>query len=144
MLEIGSLVDGKYKILAEIGRGGMSVVWLAINERLNLIVAIKEIRYTGTARDEILRRSFRMEVDMLKNLNHPGLPMIFDVIAEDDTFLVVMTYVDGETLSELLKKQGAQSQELVIEWGKQLCDILIFLHSRIQPIVCYDRMDNWC
>lgn len=57
MLEIGSLVDGKYKILAEIGRGGMSVVWLAINERLNLIVAIKEIRYTGTARDEILRRT---------------------------------------------------------------------------------------
>ncbi|GAA6407277.1 hypothetical protein K040078D81_13940 [Blautia hominis] len=138
MLKVGSLVDDKYIILAEIGRGGMSVVWLAINERLNRNVAIKEIRDTGTAHDEILRNSLRMEVDTLKDLAHPGLPMIFDVIVTDDTFLIVMSYVEGETLSERLKKQGAQSQEVVIEWGKQLCDILEYLHSRNQPIIYGD------
>ncbi|WP_343084681.1 serine/threonine protein kinase [Blautia producta] len=138
MLKVGSLVDGKYKVLAEIGRGGMSVVWLAINERLNRNVAIKEIRDTGTTHDEILRKSIRMEVDTLKDLAHPGLPMIFDIIVTDDTFLIVMSYVEGESLSERLKKQGAQSQEVVIEWGKQLCDILVYLHTRNQPIIYGD------
>lgn len=138
MLQIGTLVDNKYKIIKQLGQGGMGIVWLALNERLNRLVAIKEIQRAGTKQDEIVLQNFRNEFDILKHLNHPGLPMIFDVIDTNNTFLMIMTYIEGETLSQLLKKQGPQPQNLVIDWCKQLCDILEYLHNRVPPVIYGD------
>ena len=138
MLEIGSVVDGKYKILNKIGQGGMSVVYLAINEAANKPWAIKEVRKDGTKDFEVVRQGLIVETDMLKRLNHPNLPSIIDVIDQDDTFLIVMDYIEGRSLSDVLKENGAQPQEYVIEWAKQLCDVLGYLHSRKPPIIYRD------
>ena len=127
-------MDGKYKIIAEIGRGGMSTVWLANHERLNMTVAIKEYLKAGMSYRVVLRR----EVDILKNLAHPGLPNIIDLIETHEMLLLVMTYIEGETLDQLLKRQGAQPQDRVIDWGKQLCSILGYLHSRTPSIIYAD------
>ncbi len=138
MLEIGSVVDGKYKILNKIGQGGMSIVYLAMNERANKPWAIKEVRKDGVSNYEVVKQNLIAETDILKRLDHPNLPSIIDVIDCEDTFLIVMDYIEGRPLSEALKREGAQPQEKVIEWAKQICDVLGYLHSRKPPIIYRD------
>ena len=106
MLEIGSIIDGKYKILNKIGQGGMSVVYLAMNERANKQWAIKEVRKDGVKDYEVVKQGLIAETDILKRLNHPNLPSIIDVIDREDTFLIVMDYIEGRTLDYWLKKEG--------------------------------------
>ena len=138
MLEIGSIIDGKYKILNKIGQGGRSVVYLAMNERANKQWAIKEVRKDGVKDYDVVRQGLIAETDILKRLNHPHLPSIIDVIDRDDTFLIVMDYIEGKSLDHWLKKDGAQPQEKVVEWAKQICDVLGYLHSRKPPIIYRD------
>lgn len=138
MLEIGSIIDGKYKILNKIGQGGMSVVYLVMNERANKQWAIKEVRKDGVKDYDVVRQGLIAETDILKRLNHPHLPSIIDVIDRDDTFLIVMDYIEGKSLDHWLKKDGAQPQEKVVEWAKQICDVLGYLHSRKPPIIYRD------
>ncbi len=139
MLEIGSLVDGKYKILSEIGHGGMSVVYMAINEKANKTWAIKEVRKDGVLDFEAVRQGLIVETDLLKKLRHPNLPSIIDVIENSENFLIVMDYIEGNSLETALKEYGAQPQEDVIEWALQLCDVLGYLHSR-EPAIIYRDM----
>lgn len=138
MLEIGSIIDGKYKILNKIGQGGMSIVYLAMNERANKPWAIKEVRKDGVSNYEVVKQNLIAETDILKRLDHPNLPSIIDVIDCEDTFLIVMDYIEGRPLSEALQREGAQPQERVIEWAKQICDVLGYLHSRKPPIIYRD------
>ena len=138
MLKIGSIIDGKYKILNKVGQGGMSVVYLAMNEKANKQWAIKEVRKDGVKDFELIKQGLIVETDMLKKLSHPSLPSIVDVIEDDDTFLIVMDYIQGNPLSKTLEEYGAQSQENVVEWAKQLCDVLGYLHSRKPPIIYRD------
>lgn len=138
MLQIGSLIDGKYKILSIIGQGGMSTVYLAINERANKPWAIKEVRKNGVKNYEVVKQSLVMETDMLKQLSHPYLPSIVDVIDTDECFLIVMDYIEGNTLYRTLAEYGAQPQDKVIEWAKKLCNVLSYLHTRKSPIIYRD------
>ncbi|MDD6267231.1 MAG: serine/threonine-protein kinase [Clostridium sp.] len=138
MLEIGSLVDGKYKILSEIGHGGMSVVYMAINEKANKTWAVKEVRKDGRMDFNIVRQGLMAEIDTLKRLKHPYLPSIVDVIEDDVTFIIVMDYVEGRSLDKILEEHGVQQESVVVEWAKQLCDVLGYLHSRTPAIIYRD------
>ena len=138
MLEIGSLVDGKYKILNKVGQGGMSVVYLAMNEKANKQWAVKEVRKDGIKDFEIVKQGLVAETDILKKLNHPHLPSIIDVIDQDDSFIIIMDYIQGNSLNKALEEYGAQPQEYVIDWAKQLCDVLGYLHSRTPAIIYRD------
>lgn len=138
MLEIGSLVDGKYKILSKVGQGGMSVVYMAINEKANKTWAVKEVRKDGVLDFEAVKQGLVAETDILKKLSHPNLPSIIDVIDTADSFIIIMDYVQGNSLNKALEEYGAQPQEYVIEWAKQLCDVLGYLHSRQPPIIYRD------
>lgn len=137
MLEIGSLVDGKYRILRVVGKGGMSVVYQAVNEKANKIWAIKEVRKDGVQNYEVVKQNLIVETELLKRFNHPNLPSIIDVIDGDGSFLIVMDYIEGNSLSKALES-GPQSQDDVVEWSKQLCDVLGYLHSRKPPIIYRD------
>lgn len=136
MLEIGSLVDNKYRVLDVVGSGGMSTVYLARNERANKSWAIKEVLKQGEENLEIKKNSLIAETEMLKKLDHPNLPTIVDVIETDNTFLVVMDYIEGNDLGDIINEFGAQPQEKVIEWAKQVCDVLRYLHTR-NPVIIY-------
>ena len=139
MTEIGSVIDGKYEILKEIGRGGMSVVYLAMDKRLNKQWAVKEIRKKGNGKnDEIVVNSLLAEANMMKKLDHPALPRIVDIIDNGITIYVVMDYIEGESLDKILKEYGAQPEEMVIGWAMQLCDALSYLHSQNPPIIYRD------
>ena len=138
MLKIGTVIDGKYKILSEIGHGGMSNVYLAINEKANKPWAVKEVRKSLNRDFDILRQSLIVETDLLKRLKHPNLPSIVDVIDSDENFLIVMDYIEGNTLEKLLAEEGAQPQDKVVDWALQLCDVLDYLHTRPTPIIYRD------
>lgn len=138
MLETGTLVDGKYRVLSEIGHGGMSIVYMAINEKANKTWAIKEVRKNGVLDFEAVKQGLIVETEMLKRLKHPNLPSIIDVIEDEQTLLIVMDYIEGNSLSKALDEYGAQPQDRVIEWAKQLCDVLGYLHSRTPAIIYRD------
>ncbi|MBQ8646523.1 MAG: serine/threonine protein kinase [Oscillospiraceae bacterium] len=140
MLEIGSLVDGKYRILSVVGRGGMSVVYLAINERANKTWAIKEVRKDGISDFEVVKQGLVVETEMLKSFDHPHLPSIVDVLDSEDSFLIVMDFIEGQSLQKVLEKNEGRpvEKERVLEWAKQLCDVLGYLHSRERPIIYRD------
>ena len=138
MLEIGSVIDGKYKILSKVGQGGMSVVYMAINEKANKTWAVKEVRKDGVLDFEAVKQGLVAETDILKKLDHPNLPSIIDVIDTADSFIIIMDYIQGNPLSKALEEYGAQPQEYVIEWAKQLCDVLGYLHTRQPPIIYRD------
>lgn len=138
MLEIGSLVDGKYKILNKVGQGGMSVVYLAMNEKANKQWAVKEVRKDGIKDFEVVKQGLVAETDILKKLNHPHLPSIIDVIDTEDSFIIIMDYIQGNSLNKALDEYGAQPQEYVIDWAKQLCDVLGYLHSKTPAIIYRD------
>lgn len=139
MLEIGSLLDGKYKILSKVGQGGMSIVYMAINEKANKTWAVKEVRRDGVLDFEAVKQGLVAETGILKKLSHPNLPSIIDVIDTEDSFIIIMDYIQGNPLSKTLSEFGAQPQEKVIEWAKQLCDVLGYLHSR-EPAIIYRDM----
>ncbi len=134
MLKIGSVIDGKYKILNVIGQGGMSVVYLAMNEKANKFWAVKEIGKLDCRRYALDRK----ELEMMKGLRHPSIPSIVDVIDGRERLLIVMDYVEGRSLDVLLQEQGAQPQEKVLEWAKQLCRALAYLHGRNPPVIYRD------
>ena len=138
-LRVGDLVDGKYRIIAQTGKGGMSTVWLALNEAVNKQWAIKEVKKSSpSTSDQIIKQNLVTEAGILRHLKHPHLPSIVDIFNEDDTFLIVMDYIEGRTLSDILKEQGRQPQADVVDWALQICSVFKYLHSLNPPIIYRD------
>ena len=117
MLKEGTVLDGKYEILRRIGEGGMSIVYLARNNRMNMQLAVKEIKNDGSKSMEILLKGLEREANILKNVDHPVIPRIIDIVKHGGTICVVMDFIEGENLADKLKEVGSFSQEQVIEWG---------------------------
>ncbi len=139
MAEIGTVIEGKYEILKLIGKGGMSQVYLAMDNNLNKQWAIKEIvKEARNRNNEVIVQSAIAEANMMKKLDHPCLPRIVDIINRDNVIYVVMDYIEGEPLSKVLQQDGAQPQEVVLEWAESLCGVLEYLHSQNPPIIYRD------
>lgn len=139
MAEIGSIIQEKYEILKLIGKGGMSKVYLAMDQNLNKQWAVKEIeKRSWDENNEVIIQSAIAEANMIKKLDHPFLPRIVDIIDKEDVIYVVMDYIEGEPLSNILAIQGAQPQDLVIQWAIDLCQVLDYLHTQNPPIIYRD------
>lgn len=137
--QVGTIIDGKYEILKQIGKGGMSVVYLAMDNRLNKQWAIKEIKKTSNGKNnEVIVNSLIAEANLMKKLDHPSLPRIVDIIDNGKTLYVIMDYIEGESLDKILLEYGPQPEEMVISWGMQLCDALGYLHAQRPPIIYRD------
>lgn len=139
MAERGTIIEGKYEVLKQIGKGGMSKVYLAMDKNLNKQWAIKEIeRKAYDKNNAVVVASAMAEANMMKKLDYPSLPRIVDIIEKETVIYVVMDYIEGETLSSVLSREGAQPQEVVIEWAKELCRVLDYLHTQNPPIIYRD------
>ena len=132
-MKVGTVIENKYEILKLIGKGGMSKVYLAMDQNLKKQWAVKEIE-----KKEIMLQSALAEANMMKKLDHPNLPRIVDIIDGNDVIYVVMDYIEGEPLSDVLSKRGAQPQETVMQWAKELCGVLTYLHTQTPPIIYRD------
>ncbi len=139
MAEIGQVIDDKYEILKLIGKGGMSKVYLAMDKRLNKQWAIKEIQKRARDKNnEVVVQSAIAEANMIKQLDHPSIVRIVDIIEDAQVIYIIEDYIEGETLSSIIENNGAQSQDLVIEWAMQICEALEYLHTRRPPIIYRD------
>ncbi|MEO0095791.1 MAG: protein kinase [candidate division WOR-3 bacterium] len=124
---------GRYKILEEIGRGGMGVVYKAYDPVIERTVALKMIRFqdfTEPSEIEELKIRLRQEVKAAGKLSHPNIVMIYDVEEEGGNFAIVMEYVDGDSLDKILKKQKAISLEESIRIIQKVCDALDYAHKQ--------------
>lgn len=132
MLRVGTVLDGKYEIIKQIGKGGTSLVYLAMNQKLNQQWVIKEIR---SELDAAAKKRMLSEARMMMGFDHPAIPRIVDIL--DNTY-IVMDYVSGQSLAHELKTNGPLPQETVVEWGKQICNVLIYLHKLDPPVIYHD------
>ena len=129
-----TLFNGKYKTLNLIGKGGMSKVYLAESTSLGTKWAIKAV-------DKKLHTEFDLlaEPNILKKLNHPSLPRIIDIEEDENNLYIIEDYIDGVSLDRQLKEKKNFDENTVINWAKQLCDVLIYLHNqKPNPIIYRD------
>lgn len=128
------LFDGRYKILKVLGQGGMSTVYLAENVKLGTLWAIKEISKVSHSKVDLL-----VEPNILKKLKHAALPRIFDIIEDDNSIYIIEDYIEGIPLDKKLIRCGKIQEQIVGEWGRQICDVLIYLHGlKPNPIIYRD------
>ena len=119
---------GRYRIIEQIGAGGMGVVYRAHDERLARDVAVKVLP-AGTLADEAARRRFRREALSLSQLNHPNIATIYDFDSQDDMDFLVMEYIEGLTLDHR-RGDGTLAEKEVVRLGGQLADGLCGAHER--------------
>src|SRR6185295_10618633 len=113
MLSADTVLQGRYRIVGPLGEGGMGAVYEAVDERLDTIVALKETLFT----DERLRKQFEREARLLARLHHPALPRVSDHFNEGDGQFLVMQYIAGQDLSEMLAASTAPFPEAeVVRW----------------------------
>lgn len=126
---------GKYRIISVLGAGSSSTVYLAKHLKLKVYRAIKCIPkntahciHAADKSSVFSEGSLLAEADLLKTLNHPGIPLIYDIDEDDDFIYMIEEFIQGDSLEDFILHQDNISQELIIEYGIQLCDILDYLH----------------
>jgi len=141
-LEEGKLLANRYKVEKVLGQGGMGAVYLARDGSLgDKAVAIKEMRITAAddKGQQAALKQFRQEAQFLANLEHPNLVQVSDFFSEDGRHYLVMAYVKGQNLGEMLvARRGAFPVAKVLEWGRQLAGVLHYLHTQEPPILFRD------
>ncbi len=130
------VLEDRYELLRVIGQGGMSVVHLAYDLRLDKQWAVKEIR-SDKIENQVYIDSLIKEANLIRNLDSKYLPRIVDIVKKKDIVYIIMDYIDGKTAASLVE-EGPQAQEDVIEWGIQLAEVLSYLHSQNPPIIYRD------
>ncbi len=126
---IGRLLDGRYEILEEIGRGGMAVVYRARCHRLNRFVAVKILK-EELSRDEDFRRRFHAESQAVAMLSHPNIVAVYDVNHSNDADYIVMELIDGLTLKQYMQQRGVLSWREALHFATQIAKALEHAHSR--------------
>src|SRR6476646_9770174 len=102
MLTPDTILQGRYRIVRQLGQGGMGTVYEALDQRLDTVVALKETFFT----DERLRKQFEREARLLARLHHPALPRVSDHFSEGDGQFLVMQFIPGVDLSEMMNRKG--------------------------------------
>lgn len=140
MNNLGLVLKDRYELIAELGKGGMSSVFLAKDKNLDSYWAVKQVENNLNVDIE----AFKKEVELLSSLNHSDIPRIVDRIEVDNYYYVVMDFIDGTSLGKKVLKDGPASETDVVEWAKMLCDVLHYLHTvKENPIIYRDmKPDN--
>jgi serine/threonine-protein kinase len=125
---IGKLLGGRYEIIEKIGGGGMALVYKARCRLLDRYVAIKVLREEFTSDEEFIRK-FRRESQAAAKLSHPNIVSIYDVGVEGDIYYIVMEYIKGKTLKEVIREKGKLSFEETVDYSIQIAEALAHAHA---------------
>ena len=125
---IGKLLGNRYEVLEQLGGGGMALVWKGRDTFLNRLVTIKVLRPEYASDEDFVRR-FRREAQAVASLSHPNIVSIYDVGQENDSYYLVMEYVDGETLKSLIRREAPLPPAKAIQLGRQIAEALEHAHE---------------
>jgi serine/threonine protein kinase len=135
MIQPGTLLQNRYRVAEQIGKGGMGEVYLATDERFQSTVAVKRTVYD----DPEMCRAFAREARLLNRLRHAALPKVSDHFSEGGDQFLVMEFIEGADLSELLKQRKVPFPLAdVLRWADQLLDALEYLHAQQPPVIHRD------
>ncbi|MCA1621954.1 MAG: serine/threonine protein kinase [Acidobacteria bacterium] len=135
MIAPGTVLQNRYVVERQIGEGGMGAVYVATDRRFGSTVALKETFFD----DPSLRRAFEREARLLNRLRHAALPRVSDHFEEAEGQFLVMEYIPGEDLSQMLKSSGTGFPPArVLAWADQLLDALEYLHTQEPAVVHRD------
>lgn len=126
---IGQLLGNRYEIIAKLGSGGMAHVYRARCTVLNRIVTVKVMR-KELAEDKDFVHRFQIEAQAVALLSHPNIVSIYDVGEENGLPYLVMEYVEGDNLKEIIRQKGALSPAETVNIGIQVCAALDHAHSK--------------
>ncbi|GHD05509.1 hypothetical protein GCM10010313_22380 [Streptomyces violarus] len=129
--EAGRLLAGRYRVASQLGRGGMGIVWKAVDEVLGREVAVKELRtYTDVAGPELaaLRLRMQREARAAARVRHPGVIAVHDIAEVDGRPLIVMELVDGPSLDDVLRERGTLDPREAAGIGAKVMDALSAAH----------------
>ncbi|MFL5370238.1 MAG: serine/threonine-protein kinase, partial [Myxococcales bacterium] len=126
---IGRTIGGRYRIVGTVGLGGMGRVYDAVQSPLDRHVAIK-VLLGGHAHDAAFRRRFMLEAAVTSKLTHPNTVTLFDYGEHDGIYYIAMELLKGRTLSDVVRQEGALSQERAIHIAQQVCRSLSEAHSQ--------------
>ena len=124
----GQLIDGRYRVIERLARGGMSTVYLATDERLHRQVALKAL-YPYLAEDPRVVKRFEEEAITAAKLSHPHIVNVLDQGVDGDTAYLVMEYVRGKTLRQLLEQQGRLTPRQTLKIMDEILDGLAAAHT---------------
>ncbi|MBA3944179.1 MAG: serine/threonine-protein kinase [Herpetosiphonaceae bacterium] len=147
-LPINQLLTGRYLILHLMTQTMQSAVYKAQDTRLgHTLVVVKEMLAPHGGDPTAIQQAitdFQRQADLLAKHLHPNLPHVIDSFKEGDRYFLVMEYIEGQTLRQLLEAtQGPLPEARVLDWAVQLCAVLTFLHTRQPPIIYRDlKPDN--
>lgn len=130
----GTVLQGRYRLERVLGCGGMGAVYLATDLRLNSKVAVKE----NLDMSPESQKQFETEAHILATLRHPNLPRVQDFFVADGRQYLVMDYIAGESLEDIVRKRGPLPAQEAIKWMSQIMEAVHFLHSRNPPIIHRD------
>jgi len=138
-----SMLDKRYRIVRLVGQGGMGAVYQAVDTRLQgRVCAVKEmsVHALPTQDRAAAVQNFEREAQLLSRLRHPCLPQVHDFFQDGHSgrYYLVMDFVEGQTLETILEQQGTFPEQVVRDWGNQLCDVLHYLHQQTPPIIFRD------
>jgi serine/threonine protein kinase len=136
------VLQGRYEIIDQLGQGGMGTVYLARDHRLHgRTYVIKKLR-DDFFRDEDREKAmafFMREIEVLCDLKHPNIVDIKDHFPEGNDYFILMEYVEGKNLHEMLHERGEPfAEEQVLEWSVQICKVLNYLHTHDPPVIYRD------
>ena len=137
-LELGSVLQERYKVVRFIGRGGMGSVYLCEDLRLpGTLWAVKEMNVYASNLEQV-KESFEREARFLASLRHRGMPMIVDVFSVDSYQYLVMEYIDGQTLAQKVENEGVPKPSIALSWTLELAQVLDYLHRQKKPVIFRD------
>lgn len=139
-IAVGSVLVGRYNVMSLIGRGGMGSVYRAFDNRLQIVVAVKEMipGWLSPADRLEFSNQFRQEARLLARLSHPGIARVIDYFEESGKEFLVMELVEGDTLERVVERQGALPESQVLAWATQMMDVVEYLHNQTPPIIHRD------
>ncbi|HKQ06983.1 MAG TPA: serine/threonine-protein kinase [Blastocatellia bacterium] len=144
MLEADTVIQGRYRIISQIAKGGMGIVYLARDENLGVTVAVKQNFFN----DQRLIEAFKREARLLAGLRHASLPQVKDYFINEVGQFLVMEYIAGNDLGAILEKRQQKIAPVgkpkpfevgeVVQWAEQLLDALDYLHTLPEPVIHRD------
>lgn len=135
MIETGKVLQNRYRIDKQIGQGGMGAVYVATDERFGSTVAIKET----LCMDNNYRKAIEREARLLNSLKHTALPRVSDHFLEENGQFLVMEYIPGDDLFEMMESRREPFPlDDILRWADQLLDALEFLHTQDMPVIHRD------